>query len=293
MQQFTIRDIENLTGIKAATLRIWEQRYPNLLPLHVKSKHRIYSNDELKKLLQIAFLYHSGLKISKIADLTDEAILKKSSEAFVEPFNYGLFITKLIEAAVDFNEQQFTRVLKDLTDIIGFEKCISAVCYPFLKRVGLLWMTNNVIPAQEHFASYIIQNKIIAKTDELPQVSETEPAIVLFSPYGEHHELPLLFIHYLLKKNGWNTIYLGPNITLEALENFTSHTTVRYFYLHLITNFTGFLGDDFFETLCHRFSNIKIIASGASISTLQRQFTNLVLLKSDEAIHQFIEHRFV
>jgi MerR family transcriptional regulator, light-induced transcriptional regulator len=287
MQVFTIKDIENLTGVKAHTLRIWEQRYDMFTPKRKESKHRIYDNEDLKQLLRISFLYHSGWKVSKIAALSESQITELVNQATVGNMNYRVFINQLIEAALDFDENRFIGILNQVTEKIGFENCVVDLCYPFLVKIGLLWSTNNVIPAQEHFTSYIIQNKIIVETEKL-EVGNTLPSIVLMSPKGEFHELPLLFINYLLKKAGWATVYLGSNIqTMEAAE-VVNRVGIHYLYIHTLTNFTGLDIDDYFESVCKSFSDKKIVASGEAIQKVQRSFVNLILLRTEEQIYDFI-----
>jgi DNA-binding transcriptional MerR regulator len=288
MQRFTIKDIENLTGIKAHTLRIWEQRYDFFTAQRKESLHRFYENEDLKKLLRIAFLYHNGWKISKIAQMTTEEVIKAINTSESGNTSHAAFVTQLIESAVDFDEYSFIGLLDVISGKLGFEDCITKVCYPYLQKVGLLWFTNNIIPAQEHFTSYIIQNRIIRETEMLTRNKRLEPEIVLFCPRGEFHELPLLFINYLLRKNGWGTIFMGSNVSLQALEPLGELPQVRSFYLHLITNFTGFFVDDYLEKLCRTFPEKKIYASGAVMAQSQRAFTNLVKLMSDEAIYGFI-----
>lgn len=291
MQEFTIRDIENLCGIKAHTLRIWEQRYGFLLPKRKESLHRVYENEDLKKLLQVSFLYHSGWKISKIAALTSDEIAAQIYNTEINSVNYKNYITELIVGAIDFDEVQFSAILDKLITNIGFEKCITDICYPYLQRVGLLWVTSNIIPAQEHFSSYLIQHKIISETDKLP-LHKLSKKILLFGPQGEHHELPLLFMQYLLKKYGWTVVYLGGNIKMDVLEKFTGSDDIDCLLLHVITNFTGWEADIYFENLCRKFPSKKIIATGSVVHGMQRTFTNLTLLKSDKDIYDFIQHRY-
>jgi Predicted transcriptional regulators len=288
MEYFTIKDIENLSGIKAHTLRIWEQRYSLFVPKRKDSQHRIYDNDDLKQLLRISFLYHNGWKISKIAGLSSAKIVEEVRKSEINSKTYKTFIIQLIEAAVDFDEISFVEILNQLTAKVGFEKCITDICYPYLNRIGMLWVTNNIIPAQEHFSSYIIQNRIIAETDKL-SINNEAPTLLIFSPKGEFHELPLLFIFYLLRKNGWSVVYLGSNITKEVIKQFTENGEMKYLFLHLITNFTGWDADVYFEDLCKSFPNKQIIASGAAVHQVQRNFVNLKLLKSDKEIYEFIE----
>lgn len=290
MYYFTIRDIEHLSGIKAHTLRIWEQRYPVFVSKRKESLHRIYDNEDLKQLLQIAFLYHNGWKISRIAQLNAAERAEKVRNTEISNATYKTFILQLTEAAIDFNEFAFVHLLNELIQRIGFERCIIDVCYPYLQRVGLLWITNNIIPAQEHFSSYIIQNKIITETEKIP-LSTNDAEMILFSPKGEFHELPLLFLNYLLRKNGWSTIYLGANVSKEVLKAFTDKDKLRYLFFHLITNFTGWDANDYFEDLSRSFAGKTIIASGNVTQQVQRNFTNVKLLRSDKEIYAFIERR--
>ncbi len=289
MQAFTIKDIENLTGIKAHTLRIWEQRYDLFTAKRKESKHRIYDNEDLKQLLRISFLYQSGWKVSKIAALTQQQITDLVNQATFGPVNFQAFINQLIEAALDFDEKRFITIINQVSDNIGFERCVAELCYPFLLKIGLLWSTNNVIPAQEHFTSYLIQNKIIAETEKL-EIKSNTPSIVLMSPEEEYHELPLLFINYLLKKSGWCTLYLGSNISTRQANEVLSRPGVHYLYIHTLTNFTGFAIDDYFENVCRTFHNKKIIASGEGVKKIQRSFVNLTILNSDLRIYDFIRN---
>ena len=291
MQRFTIRDIEHLSGIKAHTLRIWEQRYTLFTPKRKESKHRYYDNEDLKIILRIAFLYHNGWKVSKIAQLTPDQIVNEVNRTEINSANFKVYILKLLDAAVDFNEPSFVQVLDDLIGSVGLEMCVTEVCYPFLQRVGLLWMTNNIIPAQEHFSSYLIQHKIIAQTDKLPEVPVDSEGIVLFTPDGEYHELPLLFINYLLKKHMWRTIYVGSNVKLQHLQKFESDNSIRHLFLHIITNFSGLGIDDYLEKLCTTYPNKQIVASGSAIQQAQRSFLNLMPLQSDRAIYDFITRK--
>ena len=288
MQNFSIRNIELLTGIKAHTLRIWEQRYDFFKAPRKNSKQRFYSNDDLQKLLCISFLYHNGWKVSRLAVLSDAEIRYEANKIEIGPTNYPTYLQKLLQAAIDFNEADFLRTLHQLVENIGFEKTITEVCYPYLQRVGLLWDTNRVIPAQEHFSSYIIQNRVISETEKFSATQNEAPEIILFCPENEHHELPLLYINYLLRKNGWRVLYLGKDIKMEDLKEAAKIPGIKYLYLHLITNFTGLYIDDYFELLRKTFPDKKIFASGKGIEQSERSFVGLKLLRRDDEIHQFI-----
>jgi len=291
MQSFSIRNIELLTGIKAHTLRIWEQRYEFFKAPRKESMQRIYSNEDLKKLLCISFLYHNGWKISKIASLPDDELPTEVDKINLSASNYQTYHQKLLQAAIDFDEAAFTQTLNLLIENIGFEKTIRDVCYTYLNKVGLLWNTNKVIPAQEHFSSYLIQNRLISETEKYTGFQNEAPEILLFCPENEHHELPLLFINYLMRKNGWRVLYLGKNINLDDLKEAAAIPGINYLYLHLITNFTGLFIDDYFETLRKTFPDKIIFASGRGIEASQRNFVDVKLLRRDEEIYELIRSK--
>ncbi len=287
MQSFSIRDIENLTGIKAHTLRIWEQRYDVFTAKRRQSQHRFYDNEDLKKLLRISFLYHHGLKISKLAELSEPDIITRVQNTFTAAGNYPQQVNRLLEAAMDFNAAGFAEILKNVKQEIGIEKCITSLCYPYLRKLGVLWSTNSVIPAQEHFSSCIIQNMIIAET-ELLGSDPRQAEIILCTPEGEFHELPLLFINYLLRKNGWATLYLGINLKLSHMQEVCSTKQINAVYMHILTNFTGMETEDYLNQLCRSLPGKNIFVSGEGIQKTQFKSTQLRLLQSDQQIYNLI-----
>ncbi|RYY67383.1 MAG: MerR family transcriptional regulator [Chitinophagaceae bacterium] len=289
MERFTIRDIENLCHIRAHTLRIWEQRYDFFQAKRKESKHRYYDGEDLRLLLQVAFLYHGGWKVSRIAALSRAGMEEAVRAAATAPVTSEQDILSLIAAAADFDEQGFRARLDTIVSQKGMEAAVLQVAFPFLQRVGHLWLTNNVIPAQEHFSANLIQHKIIAETEALPRRQPEHPPILLFTPRGEYHELPLLFLNYLLRSYGWPVFYLGANIEALRLPE-VIRNKAGIFYLHLITNLTGELADDYLEKLCTAYPDKQIIASGSAVQAAQRAHRNLKVLKTDEAIRSFVRN---
>lgn len=289
MNQFSIRDIENLCGVKAHTLRIWEQRYQLFIPKRKESQHRTYDCDDLKELLRISFLYHNGYKISKIAGLSPEQIQEEVAKVKPQPCNYEVFVHQLIEASLSLDKEKFDQVADELLAKMGMEKCILHVFYPFLQRIGLLWMTNHVIPAQEHFSSHIIRKKILAAIDGLTVKSNDTHNVVIFSPTGELHEIPLLVVNFLLKKRGVKTTYFGTDVAAETLAYYAKHHTITHFYAHLITRIDSSGVNDSILVLCRTFPSIPVIISGPACFCIQQQEANLTQLCSLEDLISFAD----
>src|SRR5688572_25366000 len=130
MNQFSISDIETLSGIKAHTLRIWEQRYNFLTPARKESRHRIYSNDDLKSILRISYLYHKGLKISKIAALSEEEICKRSLQTDGHRVDFEIYLNRLTEASIDLNQELFEEIIEQVISQAGYESSVLKVFFP-------------------------------------------------------------------------------------------------------------------------------------------------------------------
>ncbi len=278
MNQFNIRDIENLCGIKAHTLRIWEKRHKLVVAKRKEGNHRFYDENDLKELLRISFLYHQGYKISKIAGLSHAEICQ-ALESFPCESNDEIFIHQLIDAAVDFDKDRFENIVNGLVLCMGLEKCITSIIYPFLQRIGLLWLTNNVIPAQEHFVSHIIRKKIICATDAL-ECDDHPPKILVFAPAGEFHEIPLLVANYFFKKYRKRSIYFGVNVSMDCLKYYAEHHPVSILFVHVITYLENLALDQFICTLCKFFPDKRIVLSGPAGNCVQKKFDNLTRIGS-------------
>lgn len=266
MNHFSISDIENLTRIKAHTLRIWEQRYSLFVPKRTLTGHRYYDNDDLKKLLRISTLYFNGYKISRIARFSEEEIREKTVLINDQTQDAELFLNNLTEASIDLDEQRFRETLLLSAEQLGFETMIFKVVFPFLKRLGVFWLTGHIIPSQEHFASTLITHRIIAEMEALPPpvAPHGTRKVLLFTPEKEHHEIPLLVTAYQLKKNGIPFTYLGRNISLATLKTFYEAQRISQFYFHIITNFTGSRINEYIRELGEAFPESEIFFSGIS-----------------------------
>lgn len=288
MNFFSISDIENLTGIKAHTLRIWEQRYNLLNPKRKESRHRLYDNDDLKYILRIAFLYHNGHKISKIAGLSEDEIKRMALETTPGKENYQVFVNQLTEASIDFDQTRFEKILHNLVLHLGFDKTMVQILFPLLNKIGLLWMTDKVSPAQEHFASALVVKKLLIAIDGLdPPAANPSRKVLIFAPEGEHHEIPLLFMQYLLKKTGISFIYLGVNVPVPVLHSFCMQHHITQLLCHLVTNLLSTDLNTYLKKIATKFPDKEIVFSGQQARKIDTPPPNVRLLKSAEAMLEF------
>lgn len=264
MNQFSISDIETLSGIKAHTLRVWEQRYNLLNPSRKESKHRVYSNEDLKYILRVSYLYHKGYKISKIAALSEQDIREKSLQMDAQQQDYDVYINQLTEASIDLDQDKFEEIVHTILLHLGYEAGVLKIFFPLLNRIGLLWMVNSVTPAQEHFASALIIKKMLTAINGLPRKKYLpgDRRVLLFTPQGELHEMPLLYLHYLLKKKEVALINAGKNNSLEVLKEILEVNPVTHLYFHLVTNLLHCPIDQYLQSLSTLFPRHEIHFSG-------------------------------
>jgi len=283
MNTFTIRDIQNMSGIKAHTLRIWEQRYGLIMPKRKESRHRFYDNEDLKQILRVAYLYRNGYKISRIASFSSEEIKKLALQIEHHSSPYESYINQLIESSMDYNEQECDSLMDRLILNLGFEASMLKVVYPLLEKIGLLWMTSNVIPAQEHFISQVIRRKILVAINALSKLTATSNRkVLLFSPKGEMHELPLLFFQYYLKKHGIPTVYFGTHHDPREIRQYLKAHAATHIFFHLITYLQDCDLETYVRQLCEGFPNQMIVASGKALTGYTFTAKNLKVLKSPE-----------
>ena len=213
MANYSIKELEALTGIKAHTIRIWEKRHNLISPERSDTNIRTYSDKELKQILNVSTLYNQGVKISKIASLTAAEISARiAALANDETPENEIFIDQLTISMVDLDEDKFEKTLSSCILKKGFEETIINIVYPFLRKIGILWLSNKINPVQEHFISNLIRQKMIVAIDGLHDPISRDERVVLFLQESELHELGLLFFHYLVKKRGYKTYYLGQNV---------------------------------------------------------------------------------
>ena len=264
MGQYSIKELEQLSGIKAHTIRIWEKRHKIIEPSRTATNIRYYSDLDLKKIINVSLLNTSGIKISKIADMSLEDMNKKVLEISQLQNDKAVHIDQMIVAMIDMEEELFEKSLNNLILRYSFENTITDIIYPFLEKIGILWQTQNITPAHEHFISNLIRQKIIVALDGLPIPPKSAKKVLIFLPEGEMHELGLLFYHFLIRKLGYRTYYLGQNVPHDDLKSvYKVHQPD--FMLTSITSTPPEPIEIYLERLNKDFQQCKILASGSQV----------------------------
>jgi DNA-binding transcriptional MerR regulator len=265
MNRFSIRDIENLTGIKAHTIRIWEQRYGILAPKRTDTNIRYYDAEDLKLALRVSLLNNYGYRISRIHKMRPEEMNEIILDIADQNFQLKVLANKLIEATLNWDMDLFEEMVDEYTEKYGIEIAVEELIFHFLEKIGLMWMANKVFPAQEHLVSHIIYRKVSLAIERLPKVKQQVTKVLLFLPEGEVHDMGLLYVYYLMKKHGKNPLYLGPNTPLKEVSLVHSVKAPEYLYVHLTSVADDFDDHRYLEKLGTTFPQTKILVSGSML----------------------------
>ncbi|RIV47430.1 MerR family transcriptional regulator [Flagellimonas pelagia] len=292
-KSFSIRDMENLSGIKAHTIRIWEKRYNLFSPERTDTNIRTYNVVSLQKLLNVTMLYNNGYKISKIAKLDDTKIPVLVRDIVAKNSEKSHALNSLKLAMLNFDQSLFLQTYNSLLKERSFTQIFNEVFIPFLNELGLLWQTNTISPAHEHFISNLIKQKIYIHTDKLQMEEPTQKdkVFVLFLPENEIHEIGLLYINYELANKGYKTIYLGQTMPVESLVDLLKYySNIRFVSYFTVAPMLNELEDYF-----NRFKEVLDMSPGSKLYVLGHQIQQVSenklpsSVKIFSSIHQLLE----
>jgi MerR family transcriptional regulator, light-induced transcriptional regulator len=232
---YSIKDLELLTGVKAHTLRIWEQRYQLLEPQRTETNIRYYSDEQAKKILKVTILYNQGVKISRIASMNETKINESIMDHELSTNHNHAYIEKMTIAMIELNDELFISTFEQCIAEYGFKETVIKIIYPFLEKLGIMWTVGDVQPAQEHFISSLIRQKLIARIDKVyDTTSRPHKRVIMFTPEGDLHELGLLFYSYVLQESGFQVIYLGQSVPLEDVLSVSKSYSCEVFVTSVI-----------------------------------------------------------
>jgi MerR family transcriptional regulator, light-induced transcriptional regulator len=288
MNAFTIRDLENLSGVKAHTLRIWEQRYNFLRPARTCTNIRYYSNQQLKTILNIALLNKHGFKISHISRMPPNEICEKILSLNDPCAVQARIVNELIHEMVDLDMERFECIISSHIQAKGIERTVMQILFPFLEKIGILWQTGHINPAQEHLVCNIIRQKLVVAIETSVTHLKLDKTVLLFLPEGEHHELGLLFMYYLLKSRGASTIYLGANVPLRDAAYVVDYKKPDLAFIHLTGTCPHFHFEKFLSGIHQEFGGTPTIISGPVTEDYRKKLPPSIQLK--RSLSEVIEY---
>ncbi|TDQ16929.1 DNA-binding transcriptional MerR regulator [Algoriphagus boseongensis] len=289
MSNYSIKDLEQLSGIKAHTLRIWEQRYNLLSPKRTDTNIRYYDDSDLRLILNVALLNDNGYKISKIASMDDVTLREEVMKLSERSFAYNDQIHALTLSMIEMDEERFEKILNSNIKKLGFEQTMLNIIYPFMGKIGVLWQTGAINPGQEHFISNLVRQKMIVAIDSQTTKS-TGKKFLLYLPDGELHEISLLFAYYLIKSKGHKVLYLGQSTPTEDLNYVCQVHKPDYILTVLTTAPILEEVESYVNSIADRFSYSKILVTGHQVLSQEFSFaSNVQQLNYIRDIHGLLE----
>jgi DNA-binding transcriptional MerR regulator len=279
MASYSIKDLEHLSGVKAHTIRIWEQRYNIIEPERTNTNIRTYNDNDLRKLLNVSLLNDYGYKISRIALLSNDALHEEVKKVTNVSDNADNQLAALTVSMIELNEEQFEKILANNILRLGFEKTMITIIFPFLERIGFLWITGAISPAQEHFVSNMVRQKLIVAIDgQMVTHNSANDTFMLFAPEGEQHEIGLLFMSYLIRSRKRKVLYLGANVPFADLDIIYKIHSPKYLFCFVTATPTGDALQQYVTDLSKTFPNCEIWLAGSQFSRHSLTFGKNVTL---------------
>ncbi len=297
MNNFSISQLSRFSGIKPHTIRIWEQRYNALKPHRTEGNTRYYDGSQLRRLLNIVSLLQYNRKISDICSMPDEKLFSELNllqEGAQEGNLHSYYHGQLLGAIMNFQEADFDRVFGHCVLHLGLRQAYSEVVYPIINRMGMMWAENVITPAQEHFASNLIRQKLFTAIDGIPASKTPAGKWLLFLPEEEFHELGLLFASYIIRQTGNQVVYLGANIPFSSLSAAAAATGANNLLLFLIHRESGSNTRSYLERLSQAFPAKKIFISqdpSRAVDKIRRK--NIHYLHSIEDLERELQEKGV
>ena len=288
MNSFTIKDLETISGIKAHTIRIWEQRYSLIKPSRTGTNIRRYSSDELRHILNISLLNKNGFKISHISKMPEAEILEKILSLSSLDAQRDRLVNDLIAKLSSMQLEELEKQIDSYILSRGIEKTITQLIFPFLEKIGILWLTNNINPAQEHLVTNIIRSKLINGIESAHSHHKMNKSFLLFLPETEYHELGLLFVYYLLKSRGAKVYYLGANVPLKDVAFVIKNLVPDVIYIHLSSTSSKFNFEKYLQMLKIHSGKTEVIISGYITQQYKKQVPASFHLK--KSLSQVMEY---
>jgi MerR family transcriptional regulator, light-induced transcriptional regulator len=237
--RYSIGDLEKLTGIKAHTIRIWEKRYGIISPGRTGTNIRFYCLDDLQRLLNITFLNKHGFKISLISGMNDSQILSEVARICEIPGAEDGYMSDLLKATNDLDEDRFERILNGSILKLSFEQSYEQVVFPLLDKISLLWQIGKISACQERFVNNLIRHKLVVAIDGMVGLNQSSSEhFLLYLPSGQYDEINLLYTNYLLRKVGHQVIYLGPSIPVEHLRSLANRQIIDHIVVSITQEYT-------------------------------------------------------
>ena len=289
MIRYSIKDLEKITGIKAHTIRIWEKRYGIVEPSRTQTNIRYYSDEDLRHLMNVAILNKYGYKISNIQSMSAEEITKCVIDLTQQDLDNDHQVDNLVMSMIEMDEQRFDKIISSSIIKQGFDYTFENLLYKFLDKIGILWQIGAVNPAQEHFISQLIRQKLILAIDGQQELNDNYKTFLLFLPENEYHEMALLYLHFLIRRQGHRVIYLGQNVPLVNLKHVFDIHQIDYVLTSIASRFSDEILTEIIQELNQLYGEKQFIIGGNCLNEISDKLpANFNSFKSIEDFTNFL-----
>ena len=220
------------TGLTQHTIRVWEKRYNAVAPERTHTNRRLYSEEDIERLILLHRATAQGHSIGRIAHLSDDELKTLIEEHSPPPVftqtnsmphpltppdsTAESSVQRCLNAIASMDSNTLTRELMDAEIAMGRNRLLTSVIDPIMNRVGEMWSEGTLRVADEHLATSVIRTFLgtLQFSNRAPQGA---PMLVATTPAGQWHEIGALLASLTAQSAGWNTLYMGPNLPAEEI----------------------------------------------------------------------------
>jgi DNA-binding transcriptional MerR regulator/methylmalonyl-CoA mutase cobalamin-binding subunit len=214
------------TGLRPDVIRAWERRYGTINPARTPTNRRLYSDDDVRRLVLLRRALDAGWRISNVAGMNDdelESLLREGDERDERTSAAGRgrsvveeHLDRCVRAVVDMDGDGLRKQLERSSVALSRVDLLDRILVPLMHKVGEGCAGGWLRTANEHLASAVVRNFLDGLHGAYP-VPEDAPALVVATPVAQYHELGAGLVAAVGRTEGWRTVYLGPNLPAEEL----------------------------------------------------------------------------
>jgi len=291
MTNYSIKDLERISGVKAHTLRMWEQRYDFVQPKRTGTNIRYYSDEDLKLILNVTFLKNHGFKIAEINKMPNGELQKKVIQLTEHQYGHVEQMHALTLAMIELNEEKFDKIFSTHILQNGIERTMTQFIFPFFEKMRILWQSGSINSIQKQFIKNQVRQKLIVAIDgQFVSPDDVHNTYVLLAPPGEKNEIRLLFSNLILKRRKNKVIYLGLHIQPEDLESLSKNFHPEFLLTFINKPVSQNKISQYYHALVNAFPNSQLLISGKKKANLIKNLPlNGIFLDSTAKLIAFVE----
>lgn len=246
--KFTIKAVAARTGIPPVTLRAWERRHEVLDPYRANNRYRLYSERDIAILRWLKYRVDEGIPIgsaaSELRSMTSQSIwpdaIPQAPAAPVKTSDLpaSQYSKWIYQALIRHDENRAGNLLREAHSIFNLITINNEVLAPIVQEIERAGYQGEITFSAKRFAINYLRDRLLSLLQSYPS-RHNAPRVLIGCAPMEVNELYSLMVAVLLRSDGYQVEYLGPDIPLEDLADYATHELPALIILYAGSEFTA------------------------------------------------------